>query len=146
RGAKLESGQLELKRLNTRIVEAHQISNTVKALVSAARFFHLEGVSVPEALARNAAQDPVAQVRLRNLSVLFRDHPRTETARQPAARGRWDPDPAVRLRAAEFLPSATASPVLKDLVLSPALKAQVRPSEEARVRAEALRVLSRKCP
>jgi HEAT repeat protein len=135
RGAKLESGKLELE-LKTQVTDAHELTGTMRALAAAARLFHLNGVSVPEALAHNAASDPEARVRLRNLSVLLRDHPRTELARQAAAKALKDPEPAVRLRAAEFLPGTAASPVLQALV---------RSSAETWVRAEALRVLARTC-
>ncbi|HYV50027.1 MAG TPA: HEAT repeat domain-containing protein [Myxococcaceae bacterium] len=136
RGAKLESGRLELA-LKSQATEAIEILSAVKELVGAARLFHLDWISVPEALARNAAEDPEAQVRLRNLSMLFRDHPRTELARKAAAKALEDPEPAVRLRAAEFIPGTAASAVLKALVGS---------DEEPWVRVEALRILSRQCP
>jgi len=135
KGAKLESGKLELV-LKTQVSAEYELIDTLRELVAAARLFHLEGRSVPESLARNAAGDPEALVRLRNLSALFRDHPRTEAARQAAAKALEDSDPAVRLRAAEFLPGAGASPVLTALV---------RSDEVTWVRAEALRVLSRQC-
>src|SRR5262249_53763987 len=103
RGAKLEYGKLELA-LKNQVMDAYELSSTVKALVGAAQLLPLDGVSVPEALARNATWDPEGEVRLRNLSALFREHPRTEAARQAAAKALEDSEPAVRLRAAEFLP------------------------------------------
>jgi len=134
RGAKVLSGKLEL-HLKTQVTEAYELTDTLREVIGAARLLHLDGVSVPDALARNAATDPEACARLRNLSVLLRDHPRTEAARQGAAKALEDPDPAVRLRGAEFLPGGAAAPVLEALVRSP---------EETWGRVEALRLLARK--
>jgi hypothetical protein len=135
RKATVESGALTLEWSGI-VTEASTFVSAVRELTQVARLLCLDEGGVPAALARNAVSDSNAQVRLRNLDVLCRKYPRSETARTAAERALNDPDRHIRLRAAQFLPGETAGAVLSALVRSPG-----NPS----MRAEALRDLARKC-
>ena len=93
----------------------------------------------PRRLARNAAQDPVAGVRLANLLKLQREFPNRTLTRKANRRALEDGDPAVRLEAARFLEPQQGFRVLRELVVSDA-------TLDAGIRADALRLLVERAP
>lgn len=101
-------------------VQIHQIADGMADLVT-----RLSVRDVPALLARNAATDPVAEVRLENLKALQRSHPKSPQALETSRDRLKDEDPRVRVQAASFLGNEGVAPLLE---LAGAVPTSVLPS------------------
>lgn len=120
------------------IEDGDRLEEIVRDLLGLAERLRNPGAALPERLARNAAEDPVAEVRLANLRALQGAFPAEESARGASRAALGDEAPTVRLAAAQFLGEEGAA-TLRELVAG-------GPSIEAGIRSRALHLLVERAP
>lgn len=133
RGATVFLGRvyLELGRAAASAESAERVLLAVDELLRLARALSIQGPSITERLERNAASDPCAEVRAKNLAVLLREFPSSPAAERTALLALSDPAPWVRFFGAAHLSvgsslSAQAAGVLAGIALDEAAPEGVR--------------------
>jgi HEAT repeat protein len=120
------------------VVDGQRLEEIVRDLLALVTGLRDPRAEIPARLARNAAEDPVAGVRVANLRALQRESAEFALARSVSQAALEDEAPAVRLAAAQFLGKEGVQ-TLRDLVES-------GPLIDAGVRLDALRLLVRRAP
>lgn len=111
-------GKFSVQNGNIELAEdkVESIPEQIQKMVLLAKRLTLRQADLPSRLARNSAEDPVAAVRLRNLTLLqetFPDHPETLAASRTALAA---PEPELRLAAIARL-GAEGVPAARELAL-----------------------------
>jgi hypothetical protein len=96
-GARVDGGHIYLKRRRF-----SDVPRLVRGLVDLGKHLALSG-DVPERLARNAREDPLSSVRLRNLTMLQERYKDSPAAREASRSALASDQPNIRLAGARFL-------------------------------------------